>query len=72
MAYNDVSLNFHFLPLMISIWELKCLELQHAIISIIGSSVLKTYTPEILSSRAHIIKNLIHFQDGEGSCLDGA
>ena len=51
-------------------WEVKCLELQHLIISIFVSRILKDLL-DLLFSRAHLLRTLFNIQAEEGSCSDG-
>ena len=36
-----------------------------------GSRFLKMFFPDLLFSRAHILRTVFNIQPGEGSCLDG-
>ena len=50
----------------------ECLEQKHLNTRIFDSRLLKSYFSDTLFSLSSDIKNLIHIQAGEGSCLDDA
>ena len=52
------------------IWELDGLGLQHVIVSIVGSKILKDLLDSLCIS-AHILRTLSNIQAGKGFCLDG-
>ena len=52
-------------------WEVKCLKLQHLIISIFGSRIFKDLL-DLLFSRGYLLRTLFNIQAEEGSCSDGA